>query len=311
MRSIRGLCVVMLVAAVAAAQEPEAAVDPGAVAAEEGEDEGPGSPFSFSLGVDFPSQYLFRGILSENQGVIAEPWMELGARLHEDEESWISSVGLTLGTWHSIHSGPTGSDVEHPGPDAWYESDFSGGLSVGLFGRWEVGVTFSNYASPNESFEDIEEVMFGLSWDDAGLWEDLGLGGWSGLQPHLTLAIETEGQSDVAEDEGTYFEVGIEPVLKLLESEVFTLDLALPVAAGFSLDDYYEYEYDNGFDDDSFGFFEAGARLDVGLGFVPECLGSWTVSAAVRCVWLGDNAATMNIDDDYETIVSAGLAITF
>lgn len=80
-----------------------------------------GAPEKFvsgSMGVDFTTAYFFRGIVQENQGVISQPWVELGYNLHSADEG-LKSVDLVFGVWNSLHDGPTGG-----AGGIWYESDF-------------------------------------------------------------------------------------------------------------------------------------------------------------------------------------------
>src|SRR5688572_4132182 len=85
-----------------------------------------------SFGIDFTNQYFFRGILQENQGIIAQPWFALGYDLYEDDDGGVvRDVDLTFGLWNSLHDGPTGSTG-----GIWYESDFYTDVAVGVGEQW-------------------------------------------------------------------------------------------------------------------------------------------------------------------------------
>ena len=57
---------------------------------------------SFSAGVDFTTEYYFRGIIQEDQGLISQPWMEASIAINE-------KLGLTFGIWNSFHDNHTGA----------------------------------------------------------------------------------------------------------------------------------------------------------------------------------------------------------
>ena len=82
----------------------------------------------------------------------------------------------------------------------------------------------------------------------------------------------------------------------------------IPVAAGFSLSNYYEGATGS---DDSFGFAQAGVALSTPLNFVPARVGSWTLSGGVSILFLGNNLQAINGGDSSEAILSLGLGIAF
>ena len=56
------------------------------------EDAGPLSRFSGSMGVDFTNAYIFRGIVQEDAGFIAQPWAELRYNLYSSETGPIRDI---------------------------------------------------------------------------------------------------------------------------------------------------------------------------------------------------------------------------
>src|SRR6187402_1758831 len=60
------------------------------------------------IGVAVVSEYISRGLVLENQGIIAQPYLDLYFKLYEGE-GFINKVSFNLGLWSSIHS--------HPQPD--------------------------------------------------------------------------------------------------------------------------------------------------------------------------------------------------
>jgi hypothetical protein len=60
---------------------------------------------SLGLGVDFPTDYYFRGILQEDTGTIMQPYGEINFKLLESDGP-LSAIVLTPGLWNSWHWGP-------------------------------------------------------------------------------------------------------------------------------------------------------------------------------------------------------------
>ena len=258
-----------------------------------------------SIGVVATNQYFFRGILQENTGAIVQPSADFVFPLSEGENT---SWSFSMGTWSSLHDGPTGSG----GAEAsiYYELDAYAGIGVDFAENWSGSVSYIAYTSPNSSFSTLHEFDFSASFDDSGLFGG-DSGGFSGLQPSVLVAWELAGQADGGGrlgDEGIYLQVGIEPAFDLVEGEILSVSASFPVVTGLSLSDYYEGATGN---DDFFGFAQADVSLSITLNFVPARLGSWTLSGGVGILALGDNLATINGGDSSEVILSLGLGIAF
>ncbi len=258
------------------------------------------STLSGSFGIDFASNYYFRGFLQEDQGVIAQPWIDLGYTLMESKGS-LDTVNLNFGTWNSLHDGPSGTGGSGT---MWYESDFYSTLSVGFLDNWTADLMYIAYTSPNSSFTTSEELDITLSFDDSSLWGD----SFGGVQPNLVLGREIVGEADFGGSLGTYFQVAIEPAMTLFERGSFALTGSLPITAGFSLDNYYE---DASGKDQAFGFFDIGVALSAPVTFLPARYGGWDASFSVHYVSLGDTPKALNGGDDNVIIASFGLSTSF
>lgn len=253
-----------------------------------------------AFGVDFTTQYFFRGLQQENQGVVAQPWVELGYDLYESTTG-VRDLDLTFGLWNSLHDGPTGG-AEGP----WFESDFSVDLASQLEERLYLGARYTAYTSPNDSFDNIQELAVHTRFDDRGLWfESID----SGLQPSALIAFEVNGQRDFGDDRGVYLELGVEPTFHLGPLGSLDVTLSLPVALGLSLGDYFEEV--GGGNDEFFGFLDVGAELSSALSFLPARIGKWDARVGLHWLVLGDNAEERNQGDTGELILMAGIATTF
>ncbi|HZN39398.1 MAG TPA: hypothetical protein VFD82_11380 [Planctomycetota bacterium] len=251
-----------------------------------------------AFGLDFTTQYFLRGIQQENQGIIAQPWIELRYGLYEGTSD-LKNLNLTFGQWNSLHDGPTGTGS---GGSMWYESDFYIGVSGEVGDRLSCGVTYTSYYGPNGIRNDVEELAFSAGYDDKGVINTFA----SGLQPGVVLAFELDGQLDggTPGNTGIYAQLGIKPSFQFGQ---FTLDV--PVTLGVSLKDYYE---DAGTNDDEFlGFFDVGAVISTAIPNLPARMGPWHAEAALHWMLLGDSNEDRNAGDTSELILSCGVRTTF
>lgn len=293
----------------ATAQEPPVSPDPAPPAGEE---------LDFvdaTLDVAVTSHYFFRGLLQEDQGRIVQPELELSIVLDEAGAEGAGAIDLVLGTWNSLHSGPSGVDSpDSEDPEAWYESDFYAGLAIGVGGHCTLAASYYLYTSPNGLFDDVQELVLELAHDDSRWFE--GLSAFSGFAPRMTVAIELDGQSDQSDapsgtDEGIFVGFGIEPTFALASfgegARERAVELAFPVNVGLSFDDYYE---DADGDDDHLGYWDAGAVLSIPLTSVPRGYGDWTLRLGATAVFLNGHQEDLN-GDDFEWVGTAALSLAF
>lgn len=254
--------------------------------------------FSVVIGADYTSQYFFRGIVQEDDGLIFQPYAELGFSLI-DNESW--SLDLFAGTWSSIHSETATADPNAT-LSSYYELDLYAGLSAS-FDAWTVAAQYIAYTSPSSAFSTIQEIDVSLYYDDS---ESPLLGRFS-LSPYVAVAMEIGENAADGGENGIYLELGISPSYTFdAESKLRNLTLAVPMSVGLNLGDYYEY---NG-GDDAFGFvdigFEASFPIDLGDGS-----GELEAYIGLHGLFMSDDLASINSNDDSEVIVSAGVSLSF
>lgn len=276
------------------------ALGSGAVAA--AEEQGPNTGrLSLSAGVDWTTDYYFRGIVQETKDWIFQPYAEVSLKVFESQGP-LSAVTVTAGLWNSLHGGPTGVEGNGPDPQAWYESDFYARLGVTLFEDLALSFQWTAYMSPNDSFDTVGEIGLGVGYDDSKL-----LGAFA-LHPSLLLAFETTGQADGGKHKGTYLQLGVSPGVTLMEKGPVPISLAFPLAVGLSLSDYYEYGTGH---DDTFGFFSGGVTASVPLAFIPPAFGTWQIRGGVTFLALGGNTKDVNNNDGLEVIGTLGLALAY
>ena len=269
---------------------------------------------SFNTGVDLSHAYFFRGIKQEREGLVGQPYADINFDVYSnDDASGLTNITYTIGTWNSLHSGPSGSDGSAPNTAAWYEADFFTGVSMTI-DNWEAGIVYTSYLSPNDSFSTTQELSLSLSMDDTDLLGDFA------LAPHVLLAIETanshpgnstSGGADGGASEGVYLELGVEPSLPIVDPEIATV--SFPVTLGLSLSNYYENGLPLGDPDrlnNGFGFFSLGATVSFPLP-VSENYGAWSLMGSLQFMTLGDYLEVLNDGDGGQVIGAFGFNIGY
>jgi Bacterial protein of unknown function (Gcw_chp) len=265
------------------------AAAPAAPAAQPAPDPPAPKPVTLTVGADFPTAYMFRGIFQEDQGFIMQPFVDVGIA---------AAPGLTInaGLWNSVHSGPSGSDNED-GRGAWYELDFYASATFQV-GKVKPGVLYTSYTSPNDAFNTVQEIAAVLAFDDSGNKVP--------LNPKAILAFELDGQGDGGSSKGTYLELGVRPVFPLAAHDRYPLTLAVPAKFGLSLNDYYEGPDDS----DGFGYFDLGGILSVPLAFMNGKT-TWEIHGGVDILWLGDNMKALNGGDGVKAVGVIGFSMIY
>jgi Bacterial protein of unknown function (Gcw_chp) len=230
---------------------------------------------ALSAGFDVVTEYWYRGIGQENQGLILQPWLDLTFELFASDDLTLTG---SIGTWNSIQDATPG--------DAWYESDFYAGVTAEM-GNLSLGASYINLYNPAGGDIFTEEIDFSLAYDDS----DMGLP--FALNPSIVLAFEIDGGSDNGTNKGTYLQLAIEPVFEnILKSDSLKVDASLPVTLGLGLEDYYE---DGAGNDDTFGFFDVGIMFSTPLdNLIPADYGAWSASIGVHYLFLGDSAQNIS-----------------
>ena len=250
------------------------------------------------LGVDFTSNYISRGVPQENQGVIAQPYMDLYFKIYEGSGA-LTKATVNLSAWSSVHdhkgtfAGPTTS--------SWYEFDYAAGVTL-QFGKLSITPSFLAILSPNDSFADNYNANINIAYDDSDL-----LGAFA-LHPHATVMFEIDGKAGTGNDEGIYYELGIAPSFQAGPATI-----SIPLTVGLGSNGFYGSPVTGG-GNDTYGFFSAGVAAELPLHFLPECLGQWALKANVTYYNLGDNtsAVTSVTDgDENQWAFGGGVVVRF
>lgn len=266
----------------------QTAAAPAPAAAQPAPDPPAPKPVTLTLGADFPTAYMFRGIFQEDKGFIMQPFVDVGIAA-------APGVTINAGLWNSVHSGPSGAD--HPDRGAWYEMDFYTSATFQV-GKFKPGVLYTAYTSPNDAFNTVHELAGVFAFDDSGNTVP--------LNPKAIIAFELDGQADGGSSKGTYLELGVRPVFPLGAHPKYPVTLAVPAKLGLSLNDYYEGV--NG--SEGFGYFDLGGILSVPLAFMNGKT-TWEIHGGVDILWLGGNMKALNGDDGVKAVGVIGFSMIY
>jgi hypothetical protein len=271
----------------------------GPVAAEEEADPGPFSRFSGSMGVDFTNAYIFRGIVQEDQGFIAQPWAELDYNLYSSETGFIRDVTIGAGVWNSFQSEET---LANSSPTWLYETDWYPVVYLTLPAGFSLSTIYYFYTSPNDAFSTVQELNLKLKYDDS---EALGR---FAMAPFVNLAIETH-RTSFAPNEGVGVQLCVEPTLYSFEHDRYPVTFTFPMELGLAIDDYYE---DATGSENVFGYFTWGVKASVPLAFMPKEPGAWSFGVAAKgYAFSSDLANAANDGDDLQDQVVGSLGVSF
>lgn len=244
----------------------------------------------FTGGVDFPSVYVFRGFVQETDPKLTLfPYGDIAIALTSGE-GMIKSTVVDFGVWNSLNTGSSGTDG--PSGHAHYEEEFYARVNWLFGGGIAIGAGYMARTSPNNMFDTEKE--FQLKVAKSGR-----------VSPYVFLASELteDGQADSGVSKGTYLELGAVPNVPVGGK----VQLAIPVKAGFSVNDYYELAGV----DHKFGYFNVGAMLTLPLGAVPARFGSWNVHGGAELYVFGDATKVSNSGDTSKTVGFVGIGVTY
>jgi len=124
------------------------------------------------IGINVVSQYVSRGVIFENQGGIIEPYADLYFKMYEGE-GFLNKAVINLGIWNSFHSRHTdmgiASGATTSSTRAWYEFDFTAGVSFTFAKNFTFTPSYYTFLSPNDGFSTFQGLNLKLAYDDTDL----------------------------------------------------------------------------------------------------------------------------------------------
>ena len=183
------------------------------------------------IGVAVVSQYISRGVVNENQGLIAQPYLDLYFKLYEGD-GFLNKVSLGLGLWSSINSHHTAATPGTSLP-AWYEFDWTPSLAF----------TFAKNFTFTTTWYDFDFVSSGGRASGLGgtlAYNDTDLLGAFALHPHVTVIKCMIGNfvGVPGGELGWYYEAGIAPGFTIGEGSSYPVSVSFPLTVGLGNETY-------------------------------------------------------------------------
>lgn len=230
--------------------------------------------FSGAAAVGIADKYIYHGYVLENQGAIIQPEFEVLARFYSGA-GILTKASLRLYVFSSFQTHESRDEQTDAMIHSWYEVQVEMGIVLELAKHFTFSASYVRFESPNHAFIAANAAEFILSLDDSE-W----LGAWA-LHPHVSWFRPFPGGWE-SSDEGSYFELGIEPERSFGKSER-PVTISFPIAVGLGQKRYYLGEH--------FGFFSAGVSMSVPLAFIPSSWGEWNLGLSGTYYRLGRNVA--------------------
>ena len=252
---------------------------------------------SGSAEVSVTSRYIYHGYVVEDRGPIVQPYVYLDAAFYTGA-GWLSSASASLGIFNSLQFHHDGISAQNEMLRTWYETQIETGVSLTFSEVLTLTARYLRLESPNGAFTGGNAVTLGLELDDER-W----LGAFA-LRPRLLWFTPVANGSDPESEKGHYFEVGIAPRATVAKKSAYASTVSFPATVGFG-DQHY-------FFGDRFGFVSAGVAVSVPLAFVPEGLGSWSVTGSALYYRLGRVPAEFTSDGERDkSVFTATLTTEF
>ncbi len=240
--------------------------------------------------MDFVSADYFRG---EFDGV-QEDWDDMATQtslattveLGREGQIW-RGLSVTAGTVFGFSDDDPFENLEEP--KYWYESDNYVGVAGEVYNDYLVGLTLTDYNSPNNAVAYNQELALALSYNRENAVGMLG--------PSVKAAWPIDGDRD-----GMYVEVGFDSLLKVLGTPSFyPFQLSLPLVFGMGLSDYYA-------DDEEFaGYIETGLVGSVPLRALTAEYGRWLLDAGLLFTFRDNGLQDANpVHDDAGDVLFTG-----
>lgn len=254
---------------------------------------------SLSGGVDYVTEYFFRGVKSSPAGFILQPYGQLNVAAYKTDTF---SITPYIGTWNDVQdtSFPVNASGTGKPSGKWFESDIYGGVTWGLPANFKLDTIYTLYTSPADEFKTVGELGAKLSYDDSAFWKDKAP---FTLQPYAAYYWETFNDGGI--DPRQYAELGLTPTIPLGQTK---LTATFPIAFGFSPDGYYQNDSGS---NAPFGYWSVGAFLSYPIPLAAKW-GAWTITGGVTYIQdVADSAKNANNGDDNEWIGKVSLTFAY
>ena len=299
-------------------------------------------PFGLTVagGADFTTAYYHRGYIMDDQGFIAQPWLNLAMGAITKDQFALTPY---VGGWADIQSGGThtsglrnGTAVSgaaiapmpccsdslvvsksaprrsagagssptdgDTGYDV-YETDVTAGVAIDE-GPLFVDLRYRIYTFPGGALPDYQEIGAKVSYDLVSLLPQAPSRGDFLVRPFVEFDHEIEG---AARRKYNYLETGIEPSFVVPVGRT-RIGVSLPVDIGMSVSNYYTT---GGGSNQTLGFYSGAIKTTVPLP-MPARFGSWYLTGTVTYLRLNaDNLKVLNHGKADEVIGTLGVGFAY
>ncbi|WP_423823734.1 hypothetical protein V5738_07095 [Salinisphaera sp. SPP-AMP-43] len=240
------------------------------------------APLHLNAGFEANSADYFRGgydgVSTDASDTALSPFASISLDL--PTLGLFDALNLTAGS-HTSFTTNTVAAQRNGHRESWYEANNFVGLSGQMAHDFSLGVTYTDYTSPNDQFASSQELAVALGHQDV-------------LHPQLKVATPVDN------GEGTFVRGDISPAVQTFESTDHPVTFKLPLAIGAGFDDYY------GDDTGTPGFVSAGAHASLALSQPDGQFGHWTVDAGVDVMARNDDLQDVNPEHD-DTVIPVGM----
>ncbi|MCW2573867.1 MAG: hypothetical protein JWO88_3925 [Frankiales bacterium] len=268
------------------------------------EPEPEGAKINLLLNVEFSDKYVTpRGQVVRDDGLSIQPLMLAFINLYEGK-GFIDSFKVFGGFWADY--GTKGVSEHAPfgsQPKTHYtEIDPILGVSMGFAKLATLSVTYSAFVEQILDIETSHNLEVKLAFDDSKFlgpfalhpyflyWQELQGKSTAARVPFAVFGKSLNTGSDVAPNEGYYFEIGVDPGYTF--KPLADLKIEFPCRVLLPSDDFYGQFYD---DTSTVGLYEVGVKLSIPLNFMPKGYGHWSIHAGYKYMnFVDENLEAMN-----------------
>ena len=258
--------------------------------------------------VDFGNEYVTpRGMMVRNQGLTVQPLLLGFANIYSGGD-FINSVTLNGGCWNDIGTREVGTGTGTPGYNgqpatSWTEIDPIAGVEVGFAKNFTLDVTYTAFNEFIESIPFSQHLDNKLSFNDSPY---LNWGGF-GFHPYVEFWQELSSKATDADlpaalgltppaSHGKYIEPGSSYYIETGVDPTYTfkdgVKLELPVDVLLPNERFYGEFYHSA---STVGVFDAGGKVTVPMGFMPDGYGHWSFHVGVKYLnFVDDNLYYLN-----------------
>lgn len=224
-------------------------------------------------GIDFATNYVWRGIYQQNHGLIAQPYAGVDVMLDTGElAQYLSNVRFTVDSWNDLASKPTGPNS----PRNFYESDLTIGTGATIFQMVDFQMAWTAYMYPSSAGPNstVQELCWRVTYNDQPLWMSI-LPGFQ-TTPYFKAAL------NIHPSQGVYYELGLLPGYVMDKELGIALTVEVPLIIGLGADHYY-FDRDTG-SEQIFGYFQTGLRMSVPFNLLAEEYGNLKLSGGLDVI---------------------------